>query len=273
MTMPLDPRRLRYNVRIYRKLILTQLRTMVEYRGDFWIGMAGAALMHGAGLVFIAAFFSRIPSVGGWTAWEVALLYGLVMVPYGLREMWADGVWTLRMQVNRGEFDRVLVRPLSPALQTAAALASMHGAGNLLLGLTVLLTAGARVGVDWTVGKALWVVLTLACGLVVVIAVSYLANMIHFWEPGGQSSFPFFVANTAEFAKFPLELYGWGLRFLLTALLPFGFVSYYPALILLDKESELRWLGYLTPLAPAILVAVTARLWRAGLGRYQGVGH
>jgi ABC-2 type transport system permease protein len=148
----------------------------------------------------------------------------------------------------------------------------MHGAGNLLLGLAVLLTAGARVGVDWTVGKALWVVLTIACGLV-VIAISFLANMIHFWEPGGRSSFPFFVANTAEFAKFPLELYGWGLRFLLTALLPFGFVSYYPALILLDKESELRWLGYLTLLAPVILAAVTARLWRAGLGRYQGVGH
>ena len=63
------------------------------------------------------------------------------------------------------------------------------------------------------------------------------------------------------------------MRFLLTALLPFGFVIYYPALILLDKESGLRWLGYLTQLAPAILVAVTARLWRAGLGRYQGVGH
>ena len=271
--MLIDPRRLRYNVRIYRTLILTQLRTMVEYRGDFWIGIAGAVLMHGAGIVFISAFFSHIPSVGGWSAWEVALLYGLVMVPYGLREMWADGVWTLRAQLNRGEFDRVLVRPLSPALQVSASLASMHGVGNVILGLIVLLTAATRVEIDWTIGKALWMVLTIVCGLVVVIAISFLANMIGFWEPGTQSAFPFFIANMAEFAKFPLDLYGWGLRFLVTALLPFGFISYYPALILLDKESDLRWLGYLTPLAPVILVAVTARLWHAGLGRYQGTGH
>lgn len=271
--MPIDPRRLRFYRRIYRTLILTQLRTLVEYRGDFWIGMVGAVLMHGAGLVFISAFFSRITAVGGWSAWEVALLYGLVMVPNGLREMWTDGIWTLRAQLNRGEFDRLLVRPLSPAVQLAASLASMHGVGDVLLGLVVLLTAATRVGVDWTTGKMVWLVLTLACGFVVVVAVAFLANMIDFWEPGTQSSFPFFVANMAEFAKFPLDLYGAGLRLLVTAVRPFGFISYYPALIQLDKESDLRWLGYLTPLAPVVLVAVTARLWRAGLGRYQGTGH
>ncbi len=266
-------RRLRHGARIYRALILTQLRTMVEYRADFWIGIVGAVLMHGAGLVFISAFFSHLSSVGGWTVWEVALLYGLVMVPYGLREMWADGVWNLRAQLNRGEFDRVLVRPLSPALQISASSASMHGIGNFILGLVVLLTAAAHVGVDWTIGKVLWLVLTLACGLVVVIAISFLANLIGFWEPGTQSAFPFFVANMAEFAKFPLDLYGWELRFLVTAVLPFGFISYYPALILLDKGGNLRWLGYLTPLAPVILVAVTARLWHMGLDQYQSTGH
>jgi ABC-2 type transport system permease protein len=271
--MLIEPRRLRHNVWIYQRLILTQLRTMVEYRGDFWIGIVGAVLMHGAGLVFIAAFFGRIPAVGGWSAWEVALLYGLVMVPNGLREMWTDGVWSLRAQLNRGEFDRLLVRPLSPALQLAAGIASVHGVGNFLLGLVVLVTAAGRVGVEWTVGRVAWLLLTLACGFVIVVSIAFLANMIGFWEPGTQSGFPFFIANSAEFAKFPLDLYGWGLRALITAVLPFGFVSYYPALVLLDKESDLRWLGYLTPAVPVVVVAVTARIWRAGLGRYQGTGH
>lgn len=268
-----DIRRLRHNVRIYLKLIVVQLRTVVEYRADFWIGIVGAALLHGAGLVFISAFFSRISAIEGWTVWEVALLYGQTMLAYGLRELLCDGPWTLRMQINRGDFDRVLVRPLSPALQTGASLASVHGVGNVTLGLTVFLVAAGRIDLEWTIGKVLWVLLTVTCGLVLISTIGFLANLISFWEPGVQGSFPFMVSNLVEFAKFPLELYGWGLRFLLTFVLPYGFVSYYPSLILLDKETELQWIGYLVPLAPVVLGLVTAWLWGKGLARYQGTGH
>ena len=269
MTWP----RVRFHVNLYAKLILLQLRTAVEYRADFWIGIVGAVLMNGAALVFLSAFFSRIPAVGGWTVWEVATLYGLTMIAYGLREMLCDGVWTLRAQINLGNFDRVLLRPISPALQLATSLASIHGVGNFLLGLVVFLTAARRLDLDWTVGKILWLLLTVACGLVVVASISLLANIIGFWEPGTQSSFPFMVSNVVEFAKFPLELYGWAIRLIVTAILPYAFVSYYPALILLDKESDWRWLGYLTPLAAAAIALFAAWLWRLGLARYQGVGH
>jgi hypothetical protein len=121
------PARIRRLVRLYFTLQLIQLRTVVEYRGDFWIGILGAVLMHGVGLVFIGALFSRIPEIAGWTVWEVAILYGLTLIPRGLGELFCDGPWTLRAKVNSGEFDRILVRPISPALQAATQLASIHG--------------------------------------------------------------------------------------------------------------------------------------------------
>lgn len=167
----------------------------------------------------------------------------------------------------------MLIRPVSPALQTATTIVGIHGAGNLLLGVTAFLVASQRTELDWTASKILWVLLTVTCGLIALGAITFLANMIGFWEPGPQSSFPFMIVNLVEFAKFPLDLYDRGLRFLLTAVVPYGFISYYPSLILLDKETSLRWLGWLTPLAPVVLVLVTARLWKEGLARYQGVGH
>lgn len=266
-------RRARYYGRIYAKLIAVQLRAAVEYRADFWIGVLGAVLTNGIGLVFLSAIFSRIPTIAGWTIWQVAVLYGLTMIAYGVREAAADGVWMLRAQINRGDFDRVLVRPLSPAVQTMTAIASIHGIGNLLLGLTVFVVAARRAGVEWSPWKVLWLIVTIACGVAIVTAISFLANLIGFWEPGTGGSFPFMVANLVEFAKFPLDLYGWGVRFLVTAILPYGFISYYPGLILLDKDTGWRWLGYATPLAAVLIVLVTAWLWRVGLRRYQGVGH
>lgn len=272
-TLTITPHRARYYARIYAKLIALQLRATVEYRGDFWIGILGAVLMHGSGLIFISVLFAHMPNVAGWTGWQVATLYGLTMIPTGLREMLADGIWTLRGQINQGQFDRVLVRPLSPAVQTMTSLASIHGSGNVLLGLVVFLIASGRAGIDWSIWKMLWALLTIACGLAIVTAMSFIANLMGFWEPGTLSGLPFMIANVVEFAKFPLELFAWPIRFLITFVLPYGFVSYYPGLVLLDKQTNWRYLGYATPLATILIAFVTAWLWRQGLKRYQGVGH
>src|SRR5438046_55514 len=102
------------NLRLYYKLQLLQVHIQLEYRADFWIGIFGMALTQGAGLVFIWAVFQRVPQVGGWTIWEIALLYSLTVIPKGLAELFFDGQWQLRLLVNKGEFDRLLVRPLSP---------------------------------------------------------------------------------------------------------------------------------------------------------------
>lgn len=265
--------RWRFNIRIYWRLIFLQLRMFVEYRGDFWIGIVGAVLTQGFSLIFISAIFSRIPSVNGWTLWEIAMLYGFTLMAYGARELLCDGPWMLRRLINFGDFDRALVRPLSIALQTATFTSSIHGAGNFLLGLIVFLLACGRAGVDWSIGKVVWVVVVAVCGLIIVSCVAYLSNMIGFWEPGTSSAFPFLVANLIDLTKFPIEIYGWFIRVGLTVVLPFAFVNYYPTLVLLEKDSPVRWLGYLTPLVSAAMVAITAFCWHRGLNRYQGVGH
>jgi len=265
--------RLRFNFRIYVRLIVLQLRMFIEYRGDFWIGIVGAVLIQGASLVFISAIFSRIPEIGGWTVWEIALLYGFTVMAYGTRELLCDGPWMLRRTLNQGDFDRILVRPLSPALQTATLTSSIHGSGNVMLGVVVFLIAAGRADVDWTVLKVLWVVVAVICGVIIVSCVAFLANMIGFWEPGTSSAFPFMISNLIELVKFPLELYGWAIRIGLSSILPFAFVSYYPALVLLGKDSSVRGIGYLTPLIALLMIVVTALLWRKAIDRYQGVGH
>jgi len=272
-TGSLRPDRIWRTLRLYFTLQLIQLRTVVEYRGDFWIGIAGATLQQGAGLVFISVFFSHIPVIKGWSVWEVAMLYGMALVPKGLTELFCDGPWALRMLVNTGEFDRILVRPVSPALQTATRIASIHGVGQTTLGIVVLVTGASRSGMEWSLWKAAFLLVVILSGAVMIGAINYLANMIGFWEPSTQSALPTMYTLLIDFAKFPLDIYHVVIRVLVTVVAPFAFLSYFPALILLDKETPWRWLGLATPLVSALVVLVTSWLWRKGLDRYQGVGH
>lgn len=270
---PLPIASFRRNVRLYLKLQYVQLRTIVEYRGDFWIGILGAALMQGAGLVFISALFSRVPDVAGWTVWEIAVLYGLALTPKGLTELLCDGPWMLRSLVNTGEFDRLLVRPVSPALQAATKIASIHGLGQLALGSVAIAIGTSRSGMDWSIWKVLFLLATIGSGFAMICAINFLANLIGFWEPSTQSALPTMYTMLIDFAKFPLEIYSLVIRVLVTVIAPFAFLSYFPGLVLLDKDTPWRWLGFASPLVTGLVVVITAWLWRKALARYQGVGH
>jgi len=266
-------RAVRRNLRIYATLQLAQIRAAVEYRGDFWIGIVGAMLQQAAGLVFISALFSQIPEVKGWTVWNIAILYGLAMIPKGLTELFCDGPWMLRSKVNSGEFDRVLVRPISPALQSATAIVSIHGLGQVILGAIVLWLGMSRSDIVVAWWMIPFLLMTILSGCIMIGAINYLINMIGFWEPSAQSALPTMVALFIDFSKFPLDIYNLVIKGLVTIVIPYAFISYFPALVLLDRDTAWRWLGLATPLAAAAVVALTAWLWGKALNRYQGVGH
>ncbi|HEV2072705.1 MAG TPA: ABC-2 family transporter protein [Thermomicrobiales bacterium] len=267
------PRSVRRNLRLYFILQFVQLRAAVEYRADFWIGILGAMLQQAAGLVFISALFSQIPEVSGWTVWDIAILYGLAMIPKGLTEFFCDGPWMLRSKVNTGEFDRVLVRPISPALQSATAIVSIHGFGQILLGVVVLWLGMSRSEMQLAWWTFPFLLITLLASSIMIGAINFIINMIGFWEPSAQSALPTMVALMIDFAKFPLDIYNMVIKGLVTIVVPYAFISYFPALLLLGKATPWRWLGLATPLATAVVVAFAAWLWSKALNRYQGVGH
>ena len=268
------PRRgLRGTVGLYTRLQLVHLRASVEYRGDFWIGVAGATLYQLSYLVFLVVFFSHVDQIAGWTLWQVAMLFGLAGLPRGLVEMLGDGSWRLKHMVNTGTFDRVLVRPVSPALQTVSSMGGIHGLGQAIPGLVLLVVGAVLGGVVWRPGTVLFMIITVLSSAVLLGALTLMVNMVCFWEPSARSQIPIMYLMLIDFAKFPLDIFNRGIQLLVTVIAPFAFVSYFPALVLLDKPAPWQWLGYLTPVVAALVVLVVSRLWVIALRRYQGVGH
>lgn len=266
-------RYLPYNLRMYLTFQLVHLRTALSYEADFWIGIVGVALTHGVGIVFVWALFLRVPAIAGWTIWEVATLYALSILPRGLTELLCDGQWRLRMLINRGELDRLLVRPMSPALQLITQFSSIHGFGSVILGALVLMRASTELQLRWSLGDGLILLLSLVSGTVLTSAINYASNCQGFWDSASTSSFPFLIQNLAEFAKFPLTLYDRLVQIILTWIIPFACVSYYPGLVLLKRPEAESWMLVVAPLAAMAMVAVAALLWHVGLQRYQGTGH
>jgi ABC-2 type transport system permease protein len=258
---------------IYGKLLLLHLRTHLEYKADFLIGIVGVLLTQMTGIIFISVLFSRIPDVKGWTLWEIALLYALAIIAGGLTQICGQGQWRLHFMINQGDFDQMLVRPISPALQVLTQFSSLDGLGSILLGGIILWRASLETHIVWNLEHILLLLTTLFGAVPLMLSIQFAFNCVAFWEQGANSSFPFLIVSLSEFAKFPLTLYDRSIQILLTWILPFAFISYYPGLVLLGKPEVEPWVGYLTPVTGFIVMLITGVIWKHALLRYQSVGH
>ena len=73
----------------------------------------------------------------------------------------------------------------------------------------------------------------------------------------------------------PLHIFRRGMRFLFLWIVPIGFLTYYPALYLLDRDDPLglpRLAAFASPLATLLFCLVVRLGWRAALRRYTSTG-
>lgn len=263
---------LRRAVRLYRRSLGAHLRSTLEYEADFWIMSVSALLTQGVGVVFLWAIFRTIPEINGWQFWDVALIYSLVVLSEGVAVLFGQGIWSLATIVNLGGFDAFLVRPFSPLLQVLSSQVGMNGLGNVALGGGLLVSAVVHVDVDWSPALVALGAVLLVSAPLVKVGLNVLTSCAAFWLRTPWSMFAFSMHTLGELARFPITIYGTLVRLVLTLVLPYAFMSYFPASAVLSTGGA-TWVGLLTPLVAVYCLALGARVFRAGVTRYESSGH
>jgi len=74
-----------------------------------------------------------------------------------------------------------------------------------------------------------------------------------------------------RFTELPLDIYNPFIMFILTFVLPFGFINYYPAQTFLGKGLW-AYTAYLTPVIGLITFAIAYSIWKFGIKNYTSTG-
>jgi ABC-2 type transport system permease protein len=263
------------DVALYRRLTGAHIRAQMQYRVSFLLMTLVRMVATGSDLLAILILFNYFGELAGWRAGEVALLYGLVMVAFGLSEMVAAGFDVFPQSIQWGEFDRVLLRPVGIFVQVLAADFQLRRLGRVAQGGLALGLAMAWTPIVWTPLKVLYLLLILASGVVMFSALLVLGAVLCFWTIQSIEIVSTVTNGGTEMASYPLPIYHEGLQRFFTFVVPLAFVSYFPALYLLDRP-ELQhlpgWLPGATPVAAALLALLAWLAWRVGVRHYQSTG-
>lgn len=251
------------------------LRGQMAYRGSFWMQIFGNFLTNTAEVIALFAMFYQFDSLGGWTLGEVALLHGISMICFSIADSLTVGMDFVAPQIRSGEFDRVLTRPLSSWMNAATSEFSLRHMGQTAQGILVLAFALTQVEINWSLDKALLVPVMLGSGIALFMALFTIEAIFSFWTVNGVEAINAFTYGGSDLAQFPMHIFGRTMRFLFMWVVPVAFITYYPALHLLDKPDPLGmpdWFVLLGPLITAGFCLIVSWGWRLGVRHYRSTG-
>jgi ABC-2 type transport system permease protein len=257
---------------LYFRFLGQQMKAILAYEADFVILLVAAILIQVAGLAFIFTIFQRIPSINGWTLWQVVMMYSLVFITEGVGSLFFEGTWRLGWQVYSGQFDQMLVRPVSPIVQVLAGAVGFNGLGNIVTGGALFLVSLSNVQVEWTPGRALMLVILVISAAMIRVALNLGTAASAFWIRNPFSMVPALVHQLGEFAKYPITIYSVAVQAVIVVAIPFAFVSFFPTAFLFGMDA-FSLPGLLTPLVALYCMFMAVTIFRVGVRNYESSGH
>lgn len=258
-------------INLYMKFLQQYIKSLIEYRADFILGLIGFVLVQGINIVFINLIFNSIPSLDGWGFYEVLFIYGFAQIPRGIDHIFTDNLWMLSGSIIvNGNFDRYLIRPLNPLFQIIAERFQPDGFGELIIGIILLSISSSNLNISFNFQNSVLFLFVVICGTFIYTAIKLAVASIAFWIKFAQS-YLFMAYQISNFAKYPMSIYSNAIKGVLTFIIPFAFTGYYPGAFFLGKES--MFMGVIMTFLVAVIGMIIAYfVWLAGIKTYESSG-
>ncbi len=262
---------------LYRRLVAIRIRAQMQDRSSFLLETLSTVLVSGVTFVTLALVIQRFEGIGGWSLGEIAFLYGLVEVSFGLMDMIFSGFdpRDFGNRVRLGTFDQMLLRPVDITLQVFSSEFIVRRLGRIAQGAVVLAVGLHLVEIEWTAAKVLYLPLVMLGQIAFFGSLFIIGSTITFWTVESIEVINIFTYGGAEMMSYPMHIYPDWLRRFFTYLLPAIFLNYYPALYFLNKPDPFGapgWAAFLSPLVGAGMLALSLAIWRVGIWHYQSTG-
>ncbi len=264
------------DLRLYLRLVAMQIRAQLRYKANLLIDITTYFLITGLEFAAVMLLFGPFPSILGWSIGQVALLYALTSMSFGLAELFGAGIDAFDITIRRGEFDRVLLRPVSAFTQMIGSDFRLSRFGRLTEGLIALgIALKLLPGMTWTPLKLVLLPIGIMSGAVVFTAILLLGATLCFWTVETTELTNILTYGGREMLSYPFSIYNVNLQRFFLFVVPLAFCSYIPVCYLLGRDMPFGLPGgiaFATPLVALVFALASGAIWRFGVNHYQSTG-
>lgn len=257
--------------RMHRIFVVQELKRMMEYKGDFIVGIIGFLLGQFFNLLFIWIIFSQIPNLIGWTLEQIVFIYGFSLIPKGLDHLFFDNLWGIgHFIVRKGDFDKYLTRPINPLFHVMVEKLQIDALGELIMGIALICIVLPSLVIEWSFIKIVMILIVIPFATLIYTGIKVATAAIAFWtKRSGNITYMFYMVN--DFSKYPISIYNNFVKTIITYIIPFAFTAFYPAYYILTGENPLFNIG-VTVLIAVVIMFIGILIWNRGIKAYESAG-
>lgn len=258
-------------MRLYFRYAAMHVRSAMQYRLDFLMMVGSQLLNTFFSFLSIVLLFDRFGTLLSFSFGEVALCFAVMNLSFASAECFVRGFDMFSSLIVRGDFDRLLVRPRTLALQVLGTdFGAFKGGTRFVYNLVVLIVAVLAIDTVWTIPRALTVAFMVIGGSCIMSGVFILGSTLCFFTIQGIEVVNIFTDGGREVASYPLTIYGTWIRRFFTFIIPFGLVNYLPLQFIAGQTANPAHM--LMPLLGALFLLPALGAWYLGARRYVSTG-
>ncbi|HJC70392.1 MAG TPA: ABC-2 family transporter protein [Candidatus Brachybacterium intestinipullorum] len=253
----------------------SRIRSQATFRTSFLADLLGQVLIVGTEFLELWVILTQVETLGGMTLSQVAVVYGLGALAFGIGDMFFGEIDGLSAQIRSGRLETLLIRPVPLLLQISSLDLSLRRLGRIGVGLAMYATALGIAGFSPTPATLLLAGLAPLAGALLFGALFTLAGALQFWLVDGREFANAFTYGGNYVATTPGAVFALPMRAFFTFVIPATLIAYAPTLALLDLPGPAlvpTWAGWLGLPAALLAWGIALMLWRAGVRRYTGAG-
>jgi len=259
-------------LKLYFTCIKRSMMSRLEYKKDSIISILSFLISNACALCSIFFILRAIPSLRGYTPAEVGFFYGFSMLPIAIDHLFSDEFWLVAYRrVQLGDMDRHFLRPVPVIFQMFAETFQPDGFGEVIVGVAMIIVCGVNLHVQVTFGAIF--VLTIGAIFGAIIITSFkiaLSSLAFIFKRSGQLLQ--IIYNFTVYAKYPIAIFPYAIRFILIFIIPFGLFVSLPVDTLLYGSYNPYLLSLIIIGASIVFFTLATLIWSLCARRYESTG-
>lgn len=259
-------------LQFYKVLIKSKL----EYRFNFFMEIFINISTYVVVYLGMWVILNKFGSINGWSYYQIMLLYNFNLITYGMAcLLFYMPMRSLDNMVQTGEFDNILTRPLNPFLHLILKQGYLGFLGHIVLGIFVFAICFNKLHIHWNITVGFIFVLFLIGATLIQASVIIFSGTLSLKFVQALSVMDTLIYNIRGFINYPISIYDKWIEILLTFILPYAFVNFFPSEFLLGKQSYQIWnptMKFGSIIIGVVLFTLSYRFFCLFIKKYQSTG-